>query len=346
MPPPDSPVQPIRAGSTSGRVRQPVEGPDAVPGLERDEAQAPAPEAVVEEGVAERLAVVVADHVVQEDDAAELGPADAALLDLGIDPAVLPVAVRAEHAGQLAGLAGRPVEVAAEREPGERLEHDLLDRVAVALELAVDLGVERGLRGASARGRASRASARGRPGRGRARPGPWRGRGSRPLAGSSGRCVRRGSAGRVDRVDPAPDQVEHRRGVEVRVGREREQRGDRHRPGLLFLLFLSCRSLSRSPLPLYLRHGDDELDRLAPGGRPSPIVRQRGAAESPSTFEVRVNVAPSALRSHDCRAGAQTLRVYRPSRGARRRSRQAGELAGREESRTRARARRRPRRPE
>ena len=59
--------------------------------------------------MAERLAVVVADHVVHEDDAAELRPADAALLDLGIDPAVLPVAVRAEdRPGRLPGLpAGR-----------------------------------------------------------------------------------------------------------------------------------------------------------------------------------------------------------------------------------------------
>ena len=61
------------------------------------------PQAVVQELVGKRLAVVVADHVVQEDDAAELGPADAALLHFGIHAAVVPVAVRAEHARDLAG---------------------------------------------------------------------------------------------------------------------------------------------------------------------------------------------------------------------------------------------------
>ena len=129
-----------------GQRGQPVERPDAVPGLERGQAQAPVAQAIVQERVGERLAVVVADHVIQEDDAAQLGPSDAALLDLGIDPAVLPVAVRAEDARDLARRAGRPIEVAAEREAGERLEHDLLDRVAVAVELAVHLGIERRLR--------------------------------------------------------------------------------------------------------------------------------------------------------------------------------------------------------
>ena len=94
----------------------------------------------------ERLAVVVADHVVHEDDAAQLGPADAALLDLRIDPPVLPVPVRAEQARDLADRLGRPIQVAAEREPRERLQDDLLDRVTVALDLAVDLRAQRRLR--------------------------------------------------------------------------------------------------------------------------------------------------------------------------------------------------------
>ena len=145
VPPPDSPVQPIRAGSTSGSEVEPVERADAVPGLERRQAQAPAPQAIVQEGMSERLAVVVADHVVHEDDAAELGPANTALLDLGIHSPVFPVSVRTEDRGHAAALIRRPVEVAAEGEAGKGLEDNLLDRVIVAIELAVDPGVERGL---------------------------------------------------------------------------------------------------------------------------------------------------------------------------------------------------------
>ena len=130
------------------RQRQgPVEGAGAVPGLERDEAQAPSAEAVVEEGVSERLAVVVADHVVHEDDAPEpLRQPDAARLDVGLDAADLPVPVRAEDQRQPAGLALRSVEVAAEGEARERLQDDLLDRVAVAVELAEDARVQLGPR--------------------------------------------------------------------------------------------------------------------------------------------------------------------------------------------------------
>jgi CO/xanthine dehydrogenase Mo-binding subunit len=78
----------------------------------------PSGRAVGAEGVAELLAVVVADHVVQEDDAAEPRPADAPRLDLGVDPAVGPVAVRAEQDRDPAAGLGRPVQVAAEEKPG------------------------------------------------------------------------------------------------------------------------------------------------------------------------------------------------------------------------------------
>ena len=207
VPPPDSPVQPIRVDIDVRQRGQPVERPDAVPGLERGQAQAPAPQAVVQEHVRERLAVVVADHVVQEDDAAELRPANAALLDLGIDPAVLPVAVRAEDARHLAGRVDRPVEVAAEREAREGFEHDLLDRVAVARELAVDLGFIGVLGNIGQRPRVTSICSRRCRARSRqaaADAGAWK---SRPLVVGphlGPAAVRRW----LDRVDPPADQVQ------------------------------------------------------------------------------------------------------------------------------------------
>ncbi len=95
--------------------------------------------------MSERLAIVVADHVVHENNAAELGPSNTALLDLGIHAPVIPVSVRTQDRGHSAALIRRPVEVAAEREAGKGLENNLLDRVIVAIELSADLGVERGL---------------------------------------------------------------------------------------------------------------------------------------------------------------------------------------------------------
>ena len=92
-----------------------------------------------------RLAVVVSDHVIHEDDAAQLGPADASRLHFHVHAAVGPVSVRAEYPRHLAGHLGRPVKVAAESEARKGLEDDLLDRVIAAIELAGDLRVERSL---------------------------------------------------------------------------------------------------------------------------------------------------------------------------------------------------------
>ena len=95
---------------------EPVQCADAVPGLERGQAVAPSPQTIVQESMRERLAVVVAHHVVHEDHRAQLRPADAPLLDLGIDADRLPSG-RAGRAGP-GTLPTRlwPVEVAAERE--------------------------------------------------------------------------------------------------------------------------------------------------------------------------------------------------------------------------------------
>ena len=108
----------------------------------------------------ERLAIVVANHVVHEDDAAELGPPNTALLDLGIHPAVFPVAVRTQNRGHAAALIRRAVKVPAERKPGKRLEDHLFDRVIVTIELSTDRGIERAFWETSARARARPASAR------------------------------------------------------------------------------------------------------------------------------------------------------------------------------------------
>src|SRR5262249_25017219 len=120
--------------------------------------------------VVDLFAVGVADHVVVEDHAAHAGELGAAglqrvarllhrllgpLVDLGlggllagvVKAAIGPVAVRREDGGQLAGLALGAVEVAADVVAGVAGEEDLFDGVALAVDLAVDDGLERGLRG-------------------------------------------------------------------------------------------------------------------------------------------------------------------------------------------------------
>ena len=73
MPPPLSPVTPIRVGSTSGRRCEEIERADAVPRLQAHEALEAQLRLRVREAlaVADRAAVGVADHVVHEDDEAE-----------------------------------------------------------------------------------------------------------------------------------------------------------------------------------------------------------------------------------------------------------------------------------
>ena len=56
--------------------------------------------------------------------------------------------------GDAGGIARGPIEVAAEEEAGQGLQRDLLDRVAVALDLAEDLRDSAASSAASARGRA------------------------------------------------------------------------------------------------------------------------------------------------------------------------------------------------
>ena len=173
VPPPLAPVTPMRFGSTSGRLEQEIEGADAVPGLQAHEALQPQFRLGVGEAFAmrDRLAVGVADHVVVEDDAAHAGELGAASLQriacaprsssrpplrsgssrglvAGlVESAVGPVAVRTQHAGQLARLALGPVEVAADVMARHAGEEDLFDGVAVAVDLAVDDGIQRRLLG-------------------------------------------------------------------------------------------------------------------------------------------------------------------------------------------------------
>src|SRR5207249_609922 len=59
-----------------------------------------------------------------------------------VEAAVVPMTVRTENAGQLARFSGRPIEVSGDVMAGIAGEIDLLDGVAVALDLAVNDGLE------------------------------------------------------------------------------------------------------------------------------------------------------------------------------------------------------------
>ena len=119
--------------------------------------------------VGDLLAVGVAHHVVLEHHAAHprqlgaarlqgiAGPFESLfrpLLDLGlrllgaglVEPAVLPVSVRAQHGRQLAGPALGPVQVAANVIARVAGEEDLFDGVPVTVDLAVDDRTEGRLR--------------------------------------------------------------------------------------------------------------------------------------------------------------------------------------------------------
>ena len=70
VPPPDSPVAASASRRTYGQRLEKVERADAVPQLQPGEAQPPERFAAAAERVRQLLAVVVADHVVAEDDEA------------------------------------------------------------------------------------------------------------------------------------------------------------------------------------------------------------------------------------------------------------------------------------
>src|SRR5215471_18952247 len=96
--------------------------------------------------------VVVADHVVGEDDVALLGEIDAARGDGSecrvLQASVVPVAMRGNHRGESSrwGRLGWPVEIAAEIVAGQRFDQDLLYGVGAVLDAPEDLRMERVLR--------------------------------------------------------------------------------------------------------------------------------------------------------------------------------------------------------
>ena len=132
-----------------GERLQEVDRADAVPQVEAQRSDAPQREARVEEAVVHLARVVVADHVVREDDVALPGEGDAARRDRArvavLQPPVGPVAVRGEHPGEGPGLPHRAVQVPRDVEARVALEVDLLDGVVAPLDPAEDLRVERGL---------------------------------------------------------------------------------------------------------------------------------------------------------------------------------------------------------
>ena len=103
--------------------------------------------------MAERLAVGIAHHVIQVDDASELSQADASRLDIDVDPPFGPVAMRAHHHRPPPPRNGRPVEVARQEEAGEGFQDHSVDRISLALERADNPRVEVRSSAASARAR-------------------------------------------------------------------------------------------------------------------------------------------------------------------------------------------------
>jgi hypothetical protein len=143
------------AGLTSDRQRllldagqrlQEIEAPDRIPQLQAGEAHAPQRFALASEGVRELTAVVVADHVVGEDDESLAGEIDGAARDRVerrvLQPPVSPMPMRRQHRGEGA-CADWPIEVPGHQEPGQALKVDLLDGVVVLGDLAEDLRRER-----------------------------------------------------------------------------------------------------------------------------------------------------------------------------------------------------------
>ncbi len=92
-------------------------------------------------------AVVVADHVVREDDRAEPCERDASGRDrtslVVFEPPLLPVAVRAGDGRTFSLGVQRPVEVAGHVKAGVALEPDFLNRVTVALQRVEGARVQR-----------------------------------------------------------------------------------------------------------------------------------------------------------------------------------------------------------
>ena len=172
VPPPLAPLMPMRAGSTSGSVSRKstartafhIESPRKL--WSRSSASA----SVKPGAVLNRGAVGVADHVPRERDHAHprqhrrprlqriacglerlLAARRHGLFrlvdgDLLMPPA-RPVSVRRQHRGQAAAAAGRPIQVAGDPMARHALEGDVLDRVAVAHDLAADHRVQRRARG-------------------------------------------------------------------------------------------------------------------------------------------------------------------------------------------------------
>ena len=105
-----------------------IERPDAVPQLQPREAQPPQRLATAAERVRQLPAVVVADHVVAEDDEALTREADCARRTgrgrRVLETAVRPVPVRRED-GRERAVTDRPIQVARHEEPRNALEVDL-----------------------------------------------------------------------------------------------------------------------------------------------------------------------------------------------------------------------------
>src|SRR4029450_5667280 len=122
---------------------------DAVPQLQSREAQAPERLPLAAELVRELPAVVVADHVVGEDDeslASEIDGASGSRRELRVlETAVRPVAVRRKDGRKRAG-ALRAVQISGDVEARLTLEVDLRHRVVGTFLLVANLRAKRGLR--------------------------------------------------------------------------------------------------------------------------------------------------------------------------------------------------------
>ena len=138
------------AGVHFGQRGDVVDHTDRVPQLQAERTERPQRLPPAVERVRHLDRVVVADHVVDEDHVAAPRQVRRAQRHrrqrLMLEAAVVPVTVR-RHDGRMLAGRGRHVQVAAEEEPGPGLEQHLLDRVAVSLQLAEPLRIERRLLG-------------------------------------------------------------------------------------------------------------------------------------------------------------------------------------------------------
>src|SRR5262249_20265642 len=123
---------------------------DAVPQLKPGEADAPkllAPPAVA---VSQLIAVVVADHVVREDDVALTSKVDGAARHRAsvsvLQATVSPVTMRAENRRERAALAPRPVQIASDEKACVTFKIDFFDSVILMLDAIKDSRVEGALR--------------------------------------------------------------------------------------------------------------------------------------------------------------------------------------------------------